>query len=411
MLPILLVFIVGGLAGFFINQKFISKSKSPETKKDKYIAFVDEVYGIIKDNYWNKFDDKELTDLFVKASEQISGQIQTDQVKDKNEMEKKILEIINKYDSDDKKKEFVATLSNAVLQNLDPKGRSSLYTQKDEAALANNVNNINPGEDLYKDLGVSKDATQDEIDKAYQEKSQENPDLAQNAFNTLSDPVSRRLYDTNKIESTMEYRVIGSSIYYIKISKFSPTTVDELQRVGQKVKDNNNLDTLIVDLRGNIGGAIDNLPFFLGPFIGYDQYAYQFFHQGDKIDFKTKTDFLPEFVKYKKVVFLVDNQTQSTAEVMAATVKKYHVGVVVGATTKGWGTVEKIFNLNSQIADDENYSIFLVHSLTLREDGNPIEGRGVDPNIDTNDPNWKKELYSYFNSNEIVNAIDNLIQK
>jgi hypothetical protein len=408
-IPIVLIFVVGGLAGFFINQKLKPKEVGKSENKDKYVAFVDEVYVTIKDNHWKKMEEKDLVDLFIRASEQISGQIQTKQIKDKVTMDKTLQDIISKYDSDEKKKGFVASLSDAVLTNLEPRGRSRLYTEKDEVALANTVNNITPEADRYKDLGITKDATPEEIEKAYVEKAKENPVVAKKAYDTLSDTRSRELYDAAGIEPTMEYHTIGSTIFYIHLSKFSPTTVEELQRVGSKVAGKPDLNTLIIDLRGNIGGAIDGLPFFLGPFIGPDQYAYQFFHQGEKEDYKTKSGYLPEYTQYKKVIFLIDGQSQSTAEVMAATVKKYHVGIVVGVPSKGWGTVEKVFKMNSKIADNESYSIFLVHSLTLREDGNPIEGRGVDPVVNIQSPTWKKELFSYFDSNEIVNAVNDLV--
>lgn len=102
---------------------------------------------------------------------------------------------------------------------------------------------------------------------------------------------------------------------------------------------------------------------------------------------------------------LVDQNSQSSAEMMAASLKKYHVGVVVGIPTKGWGTVEKVFPLEAQISQKEKYSIFLVHSITLRDDNLPIEGRGVDPDIKITDPNWTSQLLSYFNNPALVEAV------
>jgi C-terminal processing protease CtpA/Prc len=91
---------------------------------------------------------------------------------------------------------------------------------------------------------------------------------------------------------------------------------------------------------------------------------------------------------------------------MAATFKKYNVGVLVGKTTKGWGTVERVFELENQINPEKIYSLFLVHRLTLREDREPIEGRGVSPNIDMDSANWKEELLRYFESQGLVDAVE-----
>jgi C-terminal processing protease CtpA/Prc len=110
-------------------------------------------------------------------------------------------------------------------------------------------------------------------------------------------------------------------------------------------------------------------------------------------------------VRYKQVVILADGQTQSTAELMAATLKKYNVGIIVGAKTRGWGTIEAIFEIKQQIDPKEKFSVFLVHSLALRDDNLPLEGNGVDPVIDINSPNWEKQLFEYFRYPELAKAI------
>jgi len=189
------------------------------------------------------------------------------------------------------------------------------------------------------------------------------------------------------------------------MKKFSPTTFDEMVRVFDKVKGKAGVNSLILDLSGNIGGAIDGLPYFLGPFIGNDQYAYQFLHQGEKQDFKTKIGWMDSLIQYKKVVVMADGQSQSTAELMASVLKKYNVGVLVGRKTKGWGTVERVFPLTTKIADNETYSVFLVHTLTLREDGLPVEGNGVEPHISLDDKTWKKQLMDRYNTQSIVDSI------
>ena len=109
------------------------------------------------------------------------------------------------------------------------------------------------------------------------------------------------------------------------------------------------------------------------------------------------------------MVILSDEKTQSSAEVITATLKKFNVGIVVGTKTKGWGTVERVFDLKTQIDPSEKYSVFLVHSITLRDDGQPIEGRGVDPTIDINDLKWRQQLLAYFRRNDLVEAVNEVL--
>ena len=89
---------------------------------------------------------------------------------------------------------------------------------------------------------------------------------------------------------------------------------------------------------------------------------------------------------------------------LTASFKKYHVGVVVGTKTKGWGTVEKVFPLSNQINPSEKYSMFLVHSITLRDDNAPIEGRGVEPDVNIENDGWDQQLFLYFRNPQLVEA-------
>ncbi|MFA6297494.1 MAG: hypothetical protein WC629_02930, partial [Candidatus Paceibacterota bacterium] len=79
-------------------------------------------------------------------------------------------------------------------------------------------------------------------------------------------------------------------------------------------------------------------------------------------------------------------------------------------TTRGWGTVENTFPLKTVIDPKESYLLLLVHSITIRDDGEPIEGRGVDPHVDITKSSWKKDLQKYFNSQEFINTIEKIVE-
>ncbi len=425
--PILAIFILGLAAGQLIYGKATypwQRPPEPITSSNKYVAFLDEVYDTIQKNYWNKLNDDQLNQLYLLGTAKLISQSAAQNVKNRNDLNQVLEKAVDSFPDDSKKEEFTTTLADMILANLEPFGRSRLYGQKEETSLQNNVANINPEVNRYQELGVSKNASQNQIAAAFQKQeaalvpqAQSSPAAKQRlaeitqAYNTLSDTDSRKVYDTSGVEPTMEYKLLSPDIFYIHQTKFSPTTLDELQRITQRVDDGDNLHTLIFDMRDNVGGAIDLLPYILGPFIGPDQYAYQFYHQGDKQDFKTLTSWMPSLVRYKQVVILINGGTQSSAEVMAAVLKKYNVGVLVGTKTAGWGTVEKVFPLTHQIDPSQKFSAFLVHSLTLRDDGQPIQGNGVLPTIDTSKPDWENELYTYYNSEELVAAVKNILNQ
>lgn len=405
------------IAGVFGGGIVIGKRTSGEKqvlgeKKDIYIEFLGEVWDKIKENYWETITDSDLSAVYLAGIDKLTNQAKSLRSQDKAGVEALTSEILKDV-GEDKKVEFTATLTDLVLANLKPFGRSRLYAQKDETALSNIVNNVNPEENHLKTLGVNKGADDKEIARAFEEKTKEATTAAEKAkiekaYGVLKESEARKTYEVSGVEPTIEYKLLTPEIFYMRWSKFSPTTLEEMQRVTAKVDSGNKLDSLILDLRDNIGGAIDGLPYFLGPFIGNDMYAYQFYHQGNKEDYKTKTGWMNSLVRYKKIVILVNEQSQSTAELMASVLKKYNVGVLVGTTTKGWGTVERVIPLEHQISSTEKYSMFLVHHVTLREDGQPIEGRGVDPVINIKSANWKKELLGYINNPELVKEIEGL---
>ena len=87
----------------------------------------------------------------------------------------------------------------------------------------------------------------------------------------------------------------------------------------------------------------------MGNFLGDKQPIFEFLHKGDYEPFKSMGNKSAGLGRIKQAVILIDNQTQSSAEMMASALKKFHFGVLIGENTKGWGTVEKIFNLENII--------------------------------------------------------------
>jgi len=395
---------------------YLSPTLNKEVVEEKHplLLFVAEAYTTIQENYWNEISDEQLSNLFELAVEKVSASEIDFQLSENNLIGVEELIQINilTMSSIDQPPKFVASVVDVVLANLEPFGRSRLFTEKQEQDLRNIVENINPDKDLYATLNISKDATKEEIKEAYEEKietaTEEDKEEIEYAKEVLIDEIKKQRYDTTGAEPTTSARLISPQVAYIKIERFSPATFDEFQKDAQKLDQGDQLDSLVIDLRNNIGGAIDLLPYFLGPFIGPDQYAYEFLHKGERTPFKTKVGWLNSLIRYKKVVVLINENTQSSAEVMAATLKKYNVGVVVGTTTKGHGTIERIIPMETQISEIEKFSIFLVENLTLGDDGQPIEDKGVQPTVDINSDSWKAQLNSYFNYEPLIEAVGEL---
>jgi len=399
------------------------------TKKVDYTDFLLEVYNKIKINYWEKIEDKDLLNLYGLGMQKLGKTIEPT-IKDLPALKSKLEYIYEQIQSDDDKIKFSTDLANMVLYNLKPIGRSSLYTEAKEKELQNNVSNIDKSINLYEEVGISTSTPPEKISEITNEKitelkkvladktktegeksdAQQRLVLMERAKETLTSKEARQIYDESGSETTVNTEILNKNILYIKIKRMSLSTPSEFSNLANKYNDNKNLKFLILDLRGNMGGSIDMLPELLGFFIGNNQYAYEFYHQGNFEPYKTKMEKLPIMNSFKKVVILQDEKDQSSAELMSSVLKKYNFGILIGVPTVGWGTVERVFDIENQISDKEIYKMFLVHRITLREDGQPIQDRGVDPLINTKDLNWTGNLYEYVNDNDLVRMTKSLIK-
>lgn len=413
----LLLTLIG--VGFSLQPKILATFQNRFQPQNPYIRFSSDVYDVIKTNYWEKIDEAKFTNLYKLTVDKLAGSPQT-LTKPNKEGVLAMIDVAIKNKKPDEKKVFVTTLADAVLANLQPFGRSRLYTQKLETQLRENVANIDRSVNLYDSLGVDKTASSTAIAQAFTEKKQElekeaSPDAKQKlaqverAYQALAQDDTRKRYDNAGIEPTLLVSFPSPVVAYVNLKKFSPTTPEELTKVFTNEIDPTK-QWIILDMRGNGGGAIDMLQLLLGPFIGANVAGYEFFHQGEYIQFRTQTPRVGEVGIAKKLIVLVDKGTQSSAELMAAALKKYNVAIVVGTTTHGWGTVENVFPIKDQIDDTEKYSVFLVHSITIRDDGTPIEGKGVDPQVDITKPDWQAKFQSYIPSYDVLSVVQGLVK-
>ncbi len=379
--------------------------------------FLEESVNIIQKNYWQKLSREQAEQFLLSVGEKLSNRSPASLkgIKTKD----KLRAMLRLYPYPKERKKFVINLLNTALLTLPPRGRSRLYRQKDEKILRQRLKNISQ-KNLYQVLKISPQASRAAVVQAYRQQlrrirklpplqAKQKKKTLHLAYQTLTNQHYRQRYNQSKITPAVEYYFLGPNIFYLHLKKISLNLLEDLKEINSPRQKLVNADNLILDLRDNVGGAIDLLPYLLGFFIGRDQLGYRFFHQGQKINFFTKTNRWPLMSHYRQVVILINGKTQSSAEILAASLKLYHLGPLVGTPSRGWGTVERVFPLKSQLIPGEHYSIFLVHSLTLDENQKPIEGRGIKPNIDIRQREWPRQLFRYCHNPELVAAVKNLL--
>lgn len=412
------VALLGGTYFFFFRSSAPVYATPQEA--DPSVRFAMEAYDAITEHYWIKpgmfaqFNTPELPKLFELAVQKV-GSTATLATSTRSGTALLLADALKSATSTEAKRQFALQTLAVVLYNLPPTGRDSLLSKQQETALRQDVANVNPGTDLYQNLGLQKGAAVAEVDKAYAQKAAELKNATSTeakaelkkvayAHGVLTNTVQKQLYDTAQIEPSVFAHVLGHTLY-LSFNKISPTTLQEFALSVDAASTTPGLDSMILDMRGNVGGSLDFAQAFLGLFIGGNQYAFDLYHQGDDQVQRTTQQQFSELSRYGEMAVLTDNMSQSTAELTTAILKRAKIAHVVGTKTRGWGSVEDTYPLKTVIDPSTSYSLLLVNSLTLRDDQQPIEQNGVIPDVDTSKTDWQKELSKYFTSPSLIKAL------
>lgn len=391
---------------------------------DKYVQFVLEAYDKVRQVHWKERNEEEMAMIFLDAylqnTKRAPGEVKYVLKNRDDVVDFLVTELVPLTPTE--KSRIAVSMVKSVLRALEPVGRNELMTQKETTVLRQKVSNIHPEKDLYAEIGVTKDSPVAVVEQKFSEKKailEASPDPSAKvqlenltyAKNVIATKESRVRYDTNLIEPTVFHRVIGSHILTLYVSRIAPTTKTEIEEAMNFASTTPGLTTLILDLRGNIGGALDFPLYFFGSFLGKDAPVLFLRHQSTTWSERTITPISPVFTRYTKKIVLVDRGTQSTAEVVAGMFEKHQLGVLVGERTAGWGTVENTYPMETRIEEDTNYSLFLVHSLTLQNNDMPIQGIGVEPTVNVTKSGWETKLQKALQGEDLSAVLRDILQQ
>ncbi len=153
----------------------------------------------------------------------------------------------------------------------------------------------------------------------------------------------------------------------------------------QKLKDAK-VDGLVIDLRGNGGGSLNDVVDMAGLFIK-DGPIVQVKGRNEKTSVLSDRD---DNILYSgPLAVMVDEMSASASEIFAAAIQDYHRGVIIGSTsTYGKGTVQRSISLDPQSENilfsspDEGLGdIKLTFRKFYRINGGATQLRGVVPDI------------------------------
>ena len=163
----------------------------------------------------------------------------------------------------------------------------------------------------------------------------------------------------------------GNKIGYLKISKFNETAYEQFYEKLNKIEVDG-INSLIIDLRDNTGGYLSAATKISEMFLQKGKVIYSL---NDQSSTKTTYDETDDERNYK-VYILVNGNSASASEILAAALKDSYGAKLVGTTTYGKGKVQK----TSKLSDGTMYKYTSAKWLT--PSGECIDGVGLKPDIE-----------------------------
>ncbi len=169
-------------------------------------------------------------------------------------------------------------------------------------------------------------------------------------------------------------KVLSPGIGYVRLKQFQSSSSDELDEALQRFKSQGKLKGLVLDLRGNPGGLLDQAAKVTDRFIsrgvivstvgGAESREEKRAHQNG-----TEPPY--------PIVVLVNPSSASASEIVSGALKNHDRAVLVGQTTFGKGTVQLVF---PRVAEGAALKLTIAQYLTPGDVS--IQGVGVTPDIE-----------------------------
>jgi carboxyl-terminal processing protease len=134
-----------------------------------------------------------------------------------------------------------------------------------------------------------------------------------------------------------------------------------------------NTDSIILDLRGNTGGLLDNAVFIANMFIQQGEIVEIIYRDGHKKSIKASPN---QQLLNKPLVVLVNGASASASEILSGALKDYKKAKLVGKKTFGKGLVQKVVPLPNKTG------VNITIAKYLTPNGTDINKLGIKPDIE-----------------------------
>jgi carboxyl-terminal processing protease len=171
---------------------------------------------------------------------------------------------------------------------------------------------------------------------------------------------------------TVKERVLDKGIGYLAISRFSEATSSDTAAALAKLRSQNALDSLVLDLRNDPGGLVDQAIAVADLFLDSGTIVTIRGRQGSV---ETQSAHKGGVAINVPITILVDHGTASAAEILAGALRDHGRAKLVGTKTYGKGTVQTFFDL------EDGAGLKLTTARFYTPKGNSLESKGLIPDV------------------------------
>ena len=198
----------------------------------------------------------------------------------------------------------------------------------------------------------------------------------------------------------VEGKVISDDIGYIKFTSFDETTAEDFKAKYEELS-KQNIKSLIIDLRNNGGGIVDQALEIADYMTDKDSVL---LYEVDKNNKETVKKAKEDPIINMPIIILTNENTASASEILAGALKDLGKAKTVGTTTYGKGVIQQILKLN----DGSGLKITIEEYQTPNK--NKINKVGIEPDEKVELPDSVESILSIKESEDtqLQKAIDML---
>ncbi len=172
-------------------------------------------------------------------------------------------------------------------------------------------------------------------------------------------------------------------IGYMKITSFTSNSFEQFSEQLVKLEDKEKIEKLIIDVRDNGGGYLEQAAEIASLFVEKGKVIYSLEDKNNKKDIKDKTNDNRSY----EIVVLINGSSASASEILASALKDDNNAIIVGTKSFGKGKVQTTKKL------DDGTILKYTSSKWLRPNGECVEGEGITPDYEVEYNNNKDNQY------------------